>query len=102
MRRTFVDEGRLQKSWGSQSWLQPPFRRLFGPQTPVDSPKEPAKSRLRARFPAPRLMQNPDPEKVRGIGQDCQPHNKWESRLWVIGVGGATGLPKLLKRPVSE
>src|SRR5271166_2577388 len=71
MPRTFVVGGHLQKSWGGQSWLQPPFRRLFGPQTPVDSPKEPAKSRPqrgpRARFPAPRLMQNPNLEKVRGI-----------------------------------
>src|ERR1039457_658766 len=33
---------RLQELWGSQSWLQPPFRRLFAPSTTVGALKEPA------------------------------------------------------------
>jgi hypothetical protein len=58
MSLTLPRANRLHKLWGSQSWLQPAFSRLFRDTNARRRPEKPPERRLRARLPAPQFVQN--------------------------------------------
>ena len=66
MSLTLPRANRLHKLWGSQSWLQPAFSRLFRDTNTRRRPEKPTKRRPqrgpRARLPAPQFVQNCRPE----------------------------------------